>query len=85
MARAPIETDLLLSSAETASVVCRKGEHHQGSVRAQLATLVTERYTQGASIRAICAETGLSYGKVHRLLNENQITLRPRGGNTRNR
>jgi hypothetical protein len=35
------------------------------------------------SIRALAAETGRSYGFVHRILTENDVDLRGRGGATR--
>ncbi|WTP99632.1 helix-turn-helix domain-containing protein [Streptomyces anulatus] len=31
------------------------------------------------SIRAICQQTGRSYGAIHRLLKINKVTMRPRG------
>ncbi|MEZ5186377.1 MAG: helix-turn-helix domain-containing protein [Candidatus Nanopelagicales bacterium] len=37
------------------------------------------QYGQGASIRSLAAETGRSYGFIHRLLTESETTLRGRG------
>jgi hypothetical protein len=37
----------------------------------------------GSSIRSIAADTGRSYGFVHRVLTESGATLRGRGGATR--
>ena len=37
-------------------------------------------YAKGKSIREISEATGASYGKIHRLLGEAGVTLRPRGG-----
>jgi predicted transcriptional regulator len=49
------------------------------AVREELAI----RYSQGASIRTLAAESGRSYGLVHRLLTEAGVTMRSRGGNNR--
>jgi hypothetical protein len=73
--------DLAMSSTETLCAVARPRQRHKGSERKQLARTIADRYTQGASIRAIVAETGLSFGKVRGLLLEHGITLRTRGGN----
>ncbi len=48
--------------------------------RRDLAHDLATTYRAGASIREICTRTGLSYGLVHRLLDEANITFRPRGG-----
>ncbi|MBB4854594.1 transposase [Mycobacteroides chelonae] len=40
-------------------------------------------YEKGASIRALAAEAGRSYGFVHRALVESGATLRGRGGPNR--
>lgn len=40
----------------------------------------TKLYAKGKSIREISEATGASYGKIHRLLNEAGVALRPRGG-----
>lgn len=61
----------------------KKGERVAGEDRTALAGQLTERYTAGASIRALAAETGRSYGFVHRVLSESGTTLRSRGGATR--
>ena len=53
-----------------------------GEARDKLAAELKKRYEKGASIRALVAETGRSYGFVHRLLGESGVTLRGRGGNT---
>ena len=51
-----------------------------GADRAALAGELTKKYTRGASIRALAEETGRSYGFVHRILTENEVALRARGG-----
>jgi len=50
-----------------------------------MASTVTRLYSQGKSIRDISTETGRSYGFVHRVLSESDLTLRGRGGATRRR
>lgn len=62
-----------------------KGTRVTGSDRTQLAGDLKRRYREGASIRALAAETGRSYGFVHRLLTESDVELRGRGGATRGR
>jgi hypothetical protein len=61
----------------------KKGARITGADRAKLAGELTKKYTQGASIRALAEETGRSYGFVHRILTENEVSLRSRGGATR--
>lgn len=61
----------------------KKGARITGSERSKLAADLKRKYAQGASIRALAAETGRSYGFVHRILTENDVDLRGRGGATR--
>ncbi|NLT53859.1 MAG: transcriptional regulator [Actinomycetales bacterium] len=61
----------------------KKGARITGEDRTKLAGELTKKYSQGASIRALAEETGRSYGFVHRLLTENEVALRSRGGATR--
>jgi hypothetical protein len=61
----------------------KKGARITGADRAKLAGELTKKYTNGASIRALAEETGRSYGFVHRILTENDVSLRSRGGATR--
>ena len=56
-----------------------------GSDRTKLATAVQSKYRKGVPIRAIAAEYGRSYGFIHRLLLENGVELRGRGGPNRKR
>jgi transposase len=63
----------------------KKGARLTGDDRARMASTVTSLYTQGKSIRDISAETGRSYGFVHRVLSESELPLRGRGGATRRR
>jgi hypothetical protein len=57
-----------------------KGSRVSGDARDALATELTKKYESGDSIRELAAATGRSYGFVHRLLVENGVTLRGRGG-----
>ncbi|WP_274912527.1 helix-turn-helix domain-containing protein [Streptomyces sp. WZ-12] len=60
-----------------------KGKRITGTARDRLAADVEKAYEGGASIRAIAASLGRSYGFVHRILAEGGVTLRGRGGNSR--
>lgn len=61
----------------------KKGTRVTGADRNKLATTLGRRYDSGESIRSLAASTGRSYGFVHRILTENGVTLRGRGGATR--
>lgn len=60
-----------------------KGRRITGSAREDLTEQLKKQYEGGASIRQLAQETGRSYGFVHRLLVEADVTLRGRGGPTR--
>jgi len=61
----------------------KKGTRVTGSERTQMATVLKKRYDAGESIRALALATGRSYGFIHRILTEQGVTLRGRGGSTR--
>jgi hypothetical protein len=61
----------------------KKGTRVTGADRAKLASDLKKRYDAGESIRSLAASTGRSYGFVHRILSENGVSLRGRGGATR--
>ncbi|GAB2929111.1 helix-turn-helix domain-containing protein [Streptomyces mayteni] len=61
----------------------KKGSRVTGPAREKLAADLKLKYESGASIRALAEETGRSYGFVHRMLSEADVTLRGRGGATR--
>jgi hypothetical protein len=61
----------------------KKGTRVTGADRAKLASDLKKRYDSGESIRSLAASTGRSYGFVHRILTENGVSLRGRGGATR--
>ena len=63
----------------------KKGTRVTGADRTKLAAVLKKRYDSGESIRALAATTGRSYGFVHRILTENGVSLRGRGGATRGR
>ena len=52
----------------------------QSDSRQQLLSELRNAYEGGASIRALAASTGRSYGSVHSLLRESGTTMRSRGG-----
>lgn len=56
-----------------------------GDVRETLGRELRTKYEAGASIRELAAQTGRSYGFVHRLLGESGARYRGRGGATRGR
>lgn len=62
----------------------KKGTRVTGMDRSKLATALGKRYGDGESIRDLATSTGRSYGFVHRILTETGVTLRGRGGATRN-
>lgn len=62
-----------------------KGTRVSGAARDSLTSDLKAKYEGGASIRELAAETGRSYGFVHRLLVESGVTLRGRGGAPRSR
>ena len=60
-----------------------KGRRITGADRDRLSTDLKRRYDSGASIRDLAADTGRSYGFIHRVLSESGARLRGRGGATR--
>jgi len=50
-----------------------------------MASDLKSRYDSGESIRALALATGRSYGFIHRMLTEQGVILRGRGGSTRPR
>jgi Helix-turn-helix domain len=61
----------------------KKGTRVTGADRTKLAADLKKRYNGGESIRSLAASTGRSYGFIHRILTENGVSLRGRGGATR--
>ncbi|MFD8496023.1 helix-turn-helix domain-containing protein [Amycolatopsis sp. NPDC059657] len=61
----------------------QKGTWVVGSARTRLGAALKKRYAKGSSIRCLADETGRSYGFVHRILAENGVQFRGRGGDTR--
>lgn len=61
----------------------RKGARITGADRTKLALDIRKQYEKGRSIRDLAQTHGRSYGFIHRLLVENEVTLRGRGGATR--
>jgi hypothetical protein len=56
------------------------GQQLDPARRAWVAAELGRRYQRGASIAALCAETGYTYGRVHGLLVRAGVRLRGRGG-----
>jgi hypothetical protein len=54
-----------------------------GDDRAKISAELVKKYKAGASIRALATEYGRSYGFTHRVLTENDVPLRSRGGGNR--
>lgn len=50
--------------------------------RERLASTLRTQYEKGVSLRELAEQTGRSYGFVHRLLTEDGVALRGRGGAT---
>lgn len=61
----------------------KKGVRVTGPDRDSLSKDLMTRYSAGTSIRQLAAESGRSYGFVHRMLTEGGTALRGRGGATR--
>ena len=61
------------------------GRRIVGDERQSLAEQYQQQYQAGQSIRAIAEASGRSYGFVHRVLSENGVELRARGGDTKRR
>ncbi len=60
-----------------------KGRRITGDERGALSDALRNQYERGRSIRDLAADTGRSYGFVHRVLKESGATLRGRGGSNR--
>ncbi|WP_084504538.1 helix-turn-helix domain-containing protein [Actinoplanes sp. N902-109] len=57
-----------------------RGRRLVGNERAALSKDLIKQYLSGASIRALAASTGRSYGFIYRVLTESGVRLRQRGG-----
>lgn len=64
-------------------VELKKGTRVTGGDRDTLSSQLKGKYERGSSIRALAAESGRSYGFIHRILSESGANLRGRGGATR--
>lgn len=61
----------------------RKGARITGAERDSVSAGIREQYLAGASIRTLAGDLGRSYGFVHRILVDEQVQLRGRGGAVR--
>lgn len=66
-----------------ATAVLEKHARVVGAQRATLAADLKRKYEDGASIRALAADMGRSYGFVYSILAQADVRMRPRGGNMR--
>jgi hypothetical protein len=57
-----------------------KSKRMPDGLRREVGEQLVAAYDEGASIRALCAETGYSIGRVRRLMEEAGVTYRSRGG-----
>jgi hypothetical protein len=57
-----------------------KGRPIVGAERQTLGKALAKRYKGGESLRSLVASTGRSYGFIHRVLTEQGVTFRQRGG-----
>lgn len=60
-----------------------KGEHVRGKDREELVKYSIKLYKSGRSIREIGKQLNRSYSSIHRLLEENGVALRSKGGKRR--
>lgn len=60
-----------------------KGTRITGDARDKLARQLKAKYERGATIRGLAESIGRSYGFVRNVLEESGVTLRGRGGATR--
>ncbi|WP_439382919.1 helix-turn-helix domain-containing protein [Amycolatopsis lexingtonensis] len=78
-----------LSPNRTGAVLRQNGATLPTTGRGIKRDLDTEKivadYLDGATIREIAAAQHVSYGKVHRLLQQQQVSMRPRGGSGRSK
>ena len=63
--------------------VTGKGHRLTAAKRDQLTRKAVKWYGQGKSVRYIAEQVGMSYGWVHRQLDNAGVTFRQRGGPTR--
>lgn len=62
-----------------AELMVGKWSRVTGDERVAYRSRVMEKYAAGQSIREIAEEVGRSYGFVHRILREGDVTFRSRG------
>lgn len=70
-------------NASSTPATLRKGVRITGDDRVGVTADVRRRYLAGESIRSLAADLGRSYGFVHRILVDDGVALRGRGGATR--
>lgn len=60
-----------------------RGVRITGTDRSAVTKSIRQRYEGGESIRSLASDYGRSYGFVHRILTDDGVALRGRGGATR--
>lgn len=60
-----------------------KGKRLTGSLADAFGQEAKRQYDAGKTVRAIMAESGRSYGAVHRALRRAEVRFRARGGHSR--
>ncbi|MYW90507.1 transcriptional regulator [Amycolatopsis rubida] len=60
-----------------------KGRRITGPARDKVREILKTKYEKGATVRALAAECGRSYGFVHRVLSESGVQMRSRSGRVR--
>lgn len=58
----------------------KKQQRILGEARDRIRAQIARKYERGMSIRALAAETGRSYGFIHRIVTESDVPMRARGG-----
>ncbi|MDZ7577567.1 MAG: helix-turn-helix domain-containing protein [Candidatus Nanopelagicales bacterium] len=60
-----------------------RGQRVTGDDREKLTKVLRKKYEGGASIRELASVNGRSYGFIHRMLKDDGVAMRGRGGATR--
>ena len=75
--------ELVVLSRVTAGTLADSSTGAARKQRPGFAEELMAKYEAGTSVRALAAETGMTYGSVHRMLTEAGVVLRGRGGASR--
>jgi hypothetical protein len=61
----------------------KKSARITGAAQVKLASDVKKQYERGRNIRELAARHARPYGFIHRMLVDNEVAVRRRGGDTR--